>query len=671
MEIITRNCKYRLSDIAPVEWAETHMKLNSGRFQGPLRYDISPFSREILDALSPYHPANEVVVMGAAKWGKTKTIIEPALAYWISEHPCEMLYLVGHSELSDYSMEKLDNALDNAGLSNLIGYQGLRAKNKRTGDTTKMKSFPGGSLIAGSASNHKILRQRDPLFVIADDIDVAADGSKDDGSTEALIRERTNSYGDKKKILWVSTPRRLEGGIINKLYDKGDQRKYHIPCPCCGTMITLEWEVYIDEFKAGFTWQTDKGVLVPGSVEYICQSCREPFTEQDKYNWNLAGQWIPTATPKQRGLISFYLPAWYQAPGMDGWELIVQEYISANPEGQQPDRKLMHTFRNLRMGLPSVDEEEELTATKIQENQQDYDIGIVPERLSAEHGNGKIVLIVCTADCGGLLDDGRLDYLVTAYAENGATYALLHGSIGTFVPAVLRRKSDILRDETKWTYEENKPNCIWDEFEKIITREFKVDVSGKTPRNMSIALTLVDTGNTYKNHVYVFVDKMLNKGLTVQGIKGRANTEYYAEDKDATVIHRGKEQVGRLWTIEVGYVKDRLASNMGLNHKPADESQPSGFMNFPRSAGGLFQRSGFFEHYESEKRVVVSSKDGGKAMMNWKVKASNAQNHFWDCAVYTLAAKDIWLFILSDRYKPEKIDWQRYVDWTTSLKHYQ
>ncbi len=663
---------FKLSDIEPADWAEQNMHITTGPSPGALKYDITPFFREPVNCLSPYHPANRIVFMGGAQLGKSKVLIEAIIAYYISQHPCNILYLTGHSELSEESIIKLDSAIDNSGLRPLIKKQTLSKKNTQTGDTKLRKEFAGGMLISGSATNHKVLRGRDPRLVIADDIEEANNASKKSGSTIEMIEMRTNSYGLKKKILYVSTPLLKQGSMIDPLYYSGDQRKYLVPCQCCGTMIELKW--------SGFIWELENNRLIEGSVRYLCQVCGDTFDDSNKYEFNQAGIWQPTAVAQDPLTVSFYLPGWYAAPMMDNWEAIVKRYLKATIP--VIDKKALQTFTNLTKGESYEDDFEELKANVLQSNTRDYNIGIIPERLSLQDGNGHIVLVTCAADMNGLLENGRLDWEVVAWAENGASYSIQHGSIGTFIPATIKTKQDKEEEELKewWTYEENKPLCIWDEFERLLKTQFTVDVKNTVPRSMPIAITALDTGYL-KTHAFTFIEKMVNRGVMIQGVKGKGDGEYqvFIDDNNNTteldkrVIAKGKEMANDLWTLEVGYIKDKLAILMNMKWKKGIEPQPSGFMNFPHPGNGLYEWANFFEHFESEKRVLVANKAASNVKAQWVKKLSNSQNHLWDCRVYNMAIKEIWVEILREKYgkKDFRVDWNEYVKMVLQLPQYK
>src|SRR5690606_13646937 len=53
-------------------------------------------------------------------------------------------------------------------------------------------------------------------------------------------RHRTESYEYERKHFYSTTPT-IEEAIEWQEYLRGDQRKYFVPCPHCGTLQHLEW----------------------------------------------------------------------------------------------------------------------------------------------------------------------------------------------------------------------------------------------------------------------------------------------------------------------------------------------------------------------------------------------------------------------------------------------
>jgi len=329
--------------------------------------------------------------------------------------------------------------IDNAGLRKYIKTQVMRNKAQKTGDTNLKKDFAGGYVSISSANNHKALRQVDLQYGFFDDFESVKSASKESGSTRKLLEQRFAAYADQMKMFLISTPERMEESNIYEAYLLGDQRKYHVPCPCCGEMIVLEWSVEVEldgqKVSAGITWKVDENnKLVKGSVGYTCQKCGDFFTENHKQQIMSEGRYLPTATPSREGFFSYHVPSLYAYVGMFDWQHYVEDYIEANPAGQQTKEPLLPAFTHRSPGWPYHSASEDLKATLIMANLRNYDINTLPEKQSIKDGNGKIVLVTCAADLNGKVEDARVDYEIVAWSESGSSYSIRHGSIGTFIP---------------------------------------------------------------------------------------------------------------------------------------------------------------------------------------------------------------------------------------------
>lgn len=664
-EILDSGLHY-LSDVWPDEWAEANMVVTAGRFPGPLNLDRTPYSRKILRALSPYSVFTDIAVMGGSQWGKTVTVVEPILAYYISQHPCNIGYLTGHTDLSEDAIKKFDDALDNSGQSTVIGSQSMRKGNTRSGDTLKSKEYPGGKLTMGSASNHKKLRQYNWKLTIGDDLEAANAQAKKSGSTVKMIEHRGSSYGDSAKRLWISSPELEDGSIIYPQFLKGDQQRWHIPCPHCGVMIRIQHSIDKGNGEtAGFWWKKDKhtGLLVPGSVEYVCQECANSFDESKKYELNLAGDWIAGAVPSSPLFTSFQLSSLYSMAGSKTWEAYVRDWIDANPEGQPQREDLMKPLVNLGWGEPFKSTADSPKASQIQGNQRDYAVGTVPEKLSLKDGNGRIVLLTFASDVNGTVagvnkateNDARLDYEIVAWSETGASYSVVHGSIGTFVPRENQLKEK--EERYKWTYEHGKENSVWPVVNEIIRQVYRGDMGGAYMVNMPS----VDIG-AYSDLVEKFIDWSIgqNPDNPVVGVRGhKEKDEYTLSGANVPLFTLGRAR-NDIYFLQVGLFKDRIANNMRLNWNRNEETQPAGFMNYPMGeryvcpvkakyhrllelpydGDLLYQADNFFKQYEAEQRkLAVNGK--GDTVYRWEKLNSASQSHLLDCRVYGEANKEI------------------------------
>lgn len=658
--------KFLISDSKPSEWTELNRTMGSDETSqpGPFQYRYTPYLKEVVDCLSQNHPARIVAVMKGAQIGFSTGVIESGIGWIIAQNPGNILFLSGHQELSEEAMNgKIDKMIESCGLKDYIKPSVLRRKNQRTGNTSKSKEFPGGSLVAGSASNHKLLRQRSVRFGFIDDFDAAKKASKEAGDTKTLIQQRFAAYYDKMKLFYISTPELKHSSNIEPVFKLGDQRRWFIPCPCCGEYISLNWSIEIDGKDGemgGITWETDtNGKLIPESVGYRCQKCGDKFDDSKKTELNLSGEWRATAQPSEEGYYSYHISCLYAPPGMFDWLYYVRMYTDANPVGGKRDEKAHQGFVNLCLGETYEQQGETPEAKVLEQNIRNYDIGVVPEKLSMADGNGRIVILTCACDLNGTENDARLDYEILAWSETGANYSIKHGSIGTFVPRESQLR--IKEDREHWTYESHRPKSVWPELNKIIGAVYMTDSPNPIPENpfrvgrkMTIAITGVDTGH-YTEFAYNFID---SSNHVVVGVRGDKESKLRKYDADTASFKPAKERK-KLFLIDVNYVKDRLAESMKLKWHPNDAEQPPGFMNYPIPSGGLYLFKNYFSHYEAEHKIIEEKND--ERSFRWVKKSSNSQNHMLDCRVYNMALRDILVDQVTLEFKIKKGTWTDFV----------
>lgn len=637
---LVKKSNVNISNILPSEWNEQRRLMTSDltAVKGKFKYYNSPYSREIVDCLHQSNDAKIISVMKGAQIGFSTGVIEAGIGWIIENAPGNVLFLVGHSDLVKDSGKKLDTLIDNTGIRPLIRSTSKKARNTKTGDTDTMKEYPGGYLKLG-ITNHKMLRNISMQYGFIDDFDGMKSGTDSDGATTAMIEQRFAAFEQKKKIFYISTPTVKDYSNIEKEYLRGDQRKYHIPCPCCDVPIVWEWE--------GITYSLDdENDLIEESVGYTCQECGEFFDDRNKMELINKGVWIPTAKPESPERRSYHLSALIAPIFMTGWTGYVRQYLQANPIGGKRDEQLHQTFCNLVLGITYEQEVENIKADELQNNIRPYEIGIIPEELSERDGNGRIIMITCGSDLNGKLDDARLDYEIVAHSESGATYSILHGSIGSFIP---KDSNPELRHD-KRTYKHGEPNSVWREFEEIIQKVYYRDSDGV---GMHIFMTGVDVGYM-QDYALQFINRMPKN---VIGLKGDGKAHIGFKKGDDVKPYRKSASLGRVYNVESNLNKDTLQRHMGLKWKKGTDVQPYGFMNFPTPSHGLYLFSNYFSHFEAEAQVY----DPKTKRYVWK-KGDGKQNHLFDCRIYSEVCKYIYL---DSYFRVNKIvngTWSEYVD---------
>src|SRR5690242_13656001 len=101
--------RLHLSDIKPSEWYESRMIMPRGSaFPGPFTFERTPYWREPLDCVSKDHPAKEISIMKGAQSGGTAAVLNPIVGYTITQNPGNIMFLTGHSDLSQAAFLKID-----------------------------------------------------------------------------------------------------------------------------------------------------------------------------------------------------------------------------------------------------------------------------------------------------------------------------------------------------------------------------------------------------------------------------------------------------------------------------------------------------------------------------------------------------------------------------------
>ena len=657
---LVNNNRVVLSSLKPSEWAEKHIIMPEP-YAGPLRYKMTPYTREIIDCGAEDHPARRIAVMKGAQIGLSATVIMALLQWIIRENPANTFFTVGSPELVDLSSEKFDLSVDRSGTRPYLKSQIKRISHNKTGDTNIKKDFAGGYIKICTGNNHKNWRDVTLKYLILDDVETLKGATKQAGDMLDLIEQRVSAYYGREKIYYISTPEEDSTSIIKPLYLLGDQRKYLIPCPVCHEFIELVWQS--PDVQGGIVWEVDqRGKLIDNSVGYCCQKCAGYFKDNNKNKLLNEGYWHPTAEPFKKGNYSYHISSLYSFDGSFDWHHYVTKYLEANPWQQSRNEIKHRTFVNLCLGLTYTDQGEAPDAKGIKKNKGRYQVGVIPESLSMKDGNGRIILLTCAADMNGKMNDGRLDYQVKAHSESGATYSIIHGSIGTFKP----KDGNKDKDRELWSYDFNAQKSIWVEFDKFLDTLFPVDTD-KPNIKIPIAITGLDCGylakdrETGKGLAYAFLETSRNY---VRGVKGDKDDMYENLFRDKKPFKVSLERKD-LYILTVGNYKDLLAQNMQLQWSGEGE-QPANFMNFPESSGGLYEDANFFDHFESEHRVIEKTK-AGASMYMWKKKSSHLQNHMFDTEIYGMALRDIWVQEWADEMKYKNVQWQDYVAYILKL----
>ena len=283
--------------MAPSAWAAANLIVPDGPQAGQaFDLTLTPYLAEPLDMLGPDSPANELAVMKSAQTGFTLLLIA-LLGYLVDRSPCRAMVVQPTSDaVAEFNREKLDPAIKAAALKRKVASQTSRSSE---GSTTYSKKFAGGSLTLAIATSVADLRSKTVRVLLRDEIDAYPDDLDGQGDPLEISDGRLISFlasGDWKKAD-ISTPTVKGASKIERRYEAGDQRRWHVPCPGCG-------EEFVFEFGTNFRFEQ----AFPHKAYYVAPCCGAVIEAHEKTGLVRKGRWIAGA-PRPGAFPSFHLDA--------------------------------------------------------------------------------------------------------------------------------------------------------------------------------------------------------------------------------------------------------------------------------------------------------------------------------------------------------------------------
>jgi phage terminase large subunit GpA-like protein len=318
------------------EWADLYRRLPSKGAAEPGRWrtDRAPYLREIMECLSPDHPAQRVVFAKSAQIGATECGLNWVGAF-IGTQRGPMLAVQPTLDMAErWSKQRLAPMIeDSAPLRALIA----PARARDSGNTVLLKEWPGGVLVIAGANSAAGLRSMPARYLFLDEIDGYPRELEGEGDPISLAIARTTTFGRRRKVFLVSTPTTQSLSRIWPEYLASDQRVCELPCPHCNAYQVLRWD--------GLHWPDGR----PEDARYACQHCGALIEESAKTTMLAAHRW----TPQQPGrpVPGFHINALYSPLGIG----VTWAEHAAEWDRIKADAFKVRTFTNLVLGEVSKD----------------------------------------------------------------------------------------------------------------------------------------------------------------------------------------------------------------------------------------------------------------------------------------------------------------------------
>ncbi|KVE35256.1 terminase [Burkholderia sp. TSV86] len=259
-------------DMLPSAWAEANVRIPVGnKIPGPINFDNAPYQRGMIDVIK--EPGiRRVSYRMAAQTGKT-TVQQCITGYFIDHEPRSQIFVQPtQGDIQTFLETKLRPMLEaNPAVSSKMAKQ----RGREGVNNSRIISFIGGWLMFSWAGSPKTLRGRSAPVVQADEID--GFDATPEGDPGELLAQRAATYGDEALRTESSTPTIKGHSRIDTGFEEGDQRRFYVPCPDCGTAQYLKWSnVLWTGRQSTDIADADKDVGAdhqPHTAMYACEVC--------------------------------------------------------------------------------------------------------------------------------------------------------------------------------------------------------------------------------------------------------------------------------------------------------------------------------------------------------------------------------------------------------------
>lgn len=428
-------------------WADEHRFLSSSASSEPGRWRTSrtPYLKEIMDCLSPSHPAERVVVMSGAQIGKTECG-NNWIGYVIHHSPGPMLMVQPTVEVAKrVSKQRIAPMIE---ATPALRGRVAESRARDSGNTVQVKEFEGGLLIITGANSGAGLRSMPIRFLFMDEVDEYPGDVDGQGDPVALAEKRTATFA-RRKVLLTSTPTLKGLSRIEREYLESDQRRFFVPCPLCGYAEYLTWR---DPAHHRIEWEEGH----PETAHMVCAGCGERVEERFKTEMLERGEWRATADAVNR-TVGFHLSALYSPLGWKSWAKCAAEFLSAK---EDPFR--LKTWVNTVLGETWEERGDSVNAG---------DLSSRRERFAAEVPTG-VGVLVAAVDVQG----DRLEAVVKGYGAGEESWLI----------AFTQLHGDPARAE------------VWQELDQFLSQEFEHESGQK----LRVETTVIDSGGAHTEHVY-------------------------------------------------------------------------------------------------------------------------------------------------------------------------
>ena len=384
--IVNKICKnwgkfYKKKNLTCLQFSEKYIKLPAVSTADAGEFIPIPYQKAWLDSI--HEGKEKIVFKKSARVGYTKCL-DCIILYFVSEDPSNVLVVYPtDNDAREFSEDELGATIKESPEINDLIINSLNSK-----DNIKQKSFPGCKIYFASAKTTAGLRRRTARVVCLDEVSAYPQSSNNEGDPLLLAEKRTLTFGNRKRLIYGSTPGTNNNCKISELYELSDQRRYYVPCPTCKHYQYLKFKNL--KFR---------DIRDPA---FICEKCKKYIEEYNK-SWMVdEGEWRATA---ESDIIGFHI--WSAYNPFEKWSSIVREHLDAGKDPEKLKIFVTHTLGEEYKNTLDVPLWED-----IYKQRMNYEIGTIPTM--------EPIVLIASVD----VQKDRLEVEVFAFGKNNKQWSI-------------------------------------------------------------------------------------------------------------------------------------------------------------------------------------------------------------------------------------------------------
>ncbi len=558
------------------EWADSNIILGADSPEpGQYRTSRTPYVRQVMDCLSPSHPARHIAIMKGGQTGLTRVGLN-WLGFTIDLNPAPVIItLPSEGVAKEWSNQRLAQLVEETPC--------LRGKihdtKSRSGNSIFLKRIFGTAAtikIAWSSSAKK-LASTSAAFLLSDEVDRFEGDVDGEGDPLQLLDVRMENF-PRGKHFKISTPTHTPSRIEREFL-RGDRRYYFLPCPFCGHFQHLDFH------RLRWPKRPDRETPLEAQARYEqaayhCLECEQRVPERFKTQMLHGGIWVATVTAAEllkvgfsdgqkkelarilgemesAEFVSFHLSSLYKPLGWKGasWMQLARDWEAAHDSVS-----LKKGFINTRLGEVWQERGEAPDSDVIHGKRDFYNTGVVPR--------GGLFLTMAVDQ---QRNPPRLEWEIKAWGRGRECWSVAAGTIA----------GDPGEDP------------VWRQLDILIQRDWPHESGGTLP----IWAAAIDTGwnpqkaydfcARYAQPEYGPAGAKVRAVRTVVPIKGGHDWQRAIEGFSSIDGARKREGL-RIITLGTAYLKQEVYNGI-RRPKPEGGAAAPGYWHYPNYAEWWFQ----------------------------------------------------------------------------------